>query len=51
MRDEKTLYEYIKRDFYRSNQSRYYKYFDDWYNNLTPNQILFWWKRFDGQIC
>ena len=49
--DQKSLKEYIRRDFYRSNIDKYRKYFDDWYNNLTDTQLYFWKKRMNGEIC
>ena len=45
------LNEYIRQDFYRSNMDKYRKYFEEWYKNLTDNQIEFWVKRMEGQIC
>ena len=45
------LKEYIRRDFFRSNIEKYYRYFDEWYNNLTEIQLVFWIKRMEGQIC
>lgn len=45
------LKEYIRRDFFRSNIEKYYRYFDEWYSNLTDIQLGFWAKRMEGQIC
>lgn len=45
------LKEYIRRDFFKSNIEKYYRYFDEWYNNLTETQLEFWQKRMEGQIC
>ena len=45
------LKEYIRRDFFKSNIEKYYRYFDEWYNNLTEIQLEFWVKRMEGQIC
>lgn len=39
------LIEYVRRDFYQSNINKYYKYFDEWYSNLTDIQLEFWQKR------
>ena len=25
--------------------------FDEWYDNLTDNQLYFWNKRMNGEIC
>lgn len=33
------LEEYLRRMFYRDNHPKYRKYFGEWFNNLTPNQI------------
>lgn len=33
------LEEYLRRMFYRDNHPKYRKYFEEWFNNLTPNQI------------
>ena len=49
--EQKTLKEYIRRDFYNSNIDKYRKYFDDWYNNLTETQLYYWNKRMNGEIC
>lgn len=49
--EQKSLKEYIRRDFYNSNIDKYRKYFDDWYNNLTDTQLYFWNKRMNGEIC
>ena len=49
--DQKSLKEYIRKDFYSSNIDKYRKYFDDWYNNLTDTQLYFWNKRMNGEIC
>lgn len=46
-----SLKEYIRKDFFRSNIEKYYRYFDEWYNNLTDIQLEFWEKRMEGQIC
>ena len=45
------LKEYIRKDFNWSNLGKYRKYFKEWYKNLTDNQIEFWVKRMEGQIC
>lgn len=42
MKFSKELYDKLKEDFYRSNHSKYRKYFDEWYNNLTVTQV-FWY--------
>lgn len=44
---EKSLKEYIRRDFYNSNIDKYRKYFDDWYNNLTDIQLYYWKKTYE----
>ena len=49
--EEKSLKEYIRRDFYNSNIDKYRKYFDVWYNNLTETQLYYWNKRMNGEIC
>ena len=49
--EDKSLKEYIRRDFYSSNIDKYRKYFDEWYDNLTDNQLYFWNKRMNGEIC
>lgn len=36
------LYEYLKKDFYNNNISKYHKYFEMWVNNLTTNQIFYY---------
>ena len=45
------LKEYIRKDFYWSNLTKYRKYFEEWYENLTETQLEFWAKRMEGQIC
>ena len=30
---------YLQQEFYKNNVRKYYKYFEQWFNNLTPTQI------------
>lgn len=39
MESNEELYVYLKRIFYRDNHPKYHKYFEEWYSNLTPDQI------------
>lgn len=48
---ENKLKEYIWQDFRKSNIPKYYKYFDEWYNNLTDIQKYYWGLRMSGKIC
>ena len=48
---ENKLKEYIWQDFRKNNITKYYKYFDEWYNNLTDNQKYYWSLRMTGKIC
>ena len=48
---EDKLKEYIWQDFRKSNIPKYYKYFDEWYNNLTDIQKYYWSLRVTGKIC
>ena len=34
------LYDYLEKEFYYSNIKKYRKYFKEWVNNLTKDQIL-----------
>lgn len=36
------LKEYLWQEFKRSTIAKYYKYFEEWFNNLTPHQIEFY---------
>lgn len=38
MNDE--LYNWLKREFIYSNLPKYHKYFKQWINNITPDQIV-----------
>ena len=33
------LKEWLRVEFYKSNISKYVKYFDEWFENVTENQI------------
>lgn len=35
----KSLYNYLEQMFYRDNHPKYRKYFKEWVDNLTPEQI------------
>ena len=48
---EDKLKEYIWQDFRKSNIPKYYKYFDEWYNNLTDIQKYYWGLSMSGKIC
>lgn len=48
---EDKLKEYIWQDFRKSNIPKYYKYFDEWYNNITDIQKYYWGLRMSGKIC
>lgn len=37
MNDE--LKEWLEKEFYYSNHSKYRKYFNEWFSNLLPHQI------------
>ena len=34
--------EYLRQEFYHSTIPKYYKYFDEWFRNLTPRQLLYY---------
>lgn len=36
---DNVLKEWLRIEFYKSNISKYKKYFDEWINNITENQI------------
>lgn len=36
------LMQYLWMEFSYSNIPKYYKYFEEWFSNLTDNQILFY---------
>jgi hypothetical protein len=38
------LYQYLKKEFEFNNLKKYLKYFDEWVNNLTLNQIEYYKK-------
>lgn len=33
--------EWIEDDFIKSNHKKYHKYFDEWFNNLTKDQLYY----------
>lgn len=41
---------WLKKEFLYSNHRKYYKYLDEWINNLTENQIIAFEKQRLGQI-
>ena len=41
--------EYLKNDFEWNNHKKYRKYFDEWYSNLTENQLLYFESYSKGQ--
>lgn len=43
------LKEYLQREFRMNNHPKYYKYFEKWFSNLTPNQIIFYKAYMKGQ--
>lgn len=43
------LKEYLWNEFRYNTLKKYYKYFDEWYNNLTDNQILFFISYMNGK--
>lgn len=46
---ESKLKEYLKKDFDWNNHKKYRKYFDEWYSNLTENQLLYYKSYAKGQ--
>lgn len=46
---ESKLKEYLKKDFDWNNHKKYRKYFDEWYSNLTENQLLYYKSYANGQ--
>jgi len=46
---ESKLKEYLKKDFDWNNHKKYRKYFDEWYSNLTENQLLYYKAYANGQ--
>lgn len=48
---EDNLKAYVWQDFRKNNILKYYKYFDEWYNNLTDIQKYYWSLRMTGKIC
>lgn len=35
------MYTYLRQRFYRSNHTKYRKYFEEWVNNVTDNQLRY----------
>lgn len=35
------LEQYLREEWYKNNMPKYYKYFEEWFNNLTNNQIFY----------
>ena len=45
-----TLKEWLRNEFYKSNHSKYHKYFDEWIGNITDGQIVGFENQRLGQI-
>ena len=43
------LKEYLYKEFTWNTIKKYYKYFDDWFNNLTEDQIKYYMCYMKGQ--
>lgn len=39
MKNNKILEEWLEKQFYYSNHSKYHKYFKEWISNITEDQI------------
>lgn len=46
---EDNLKAYVWQDFRKNNIPKYYKYFDEWYNNITDIQKYYWTLRMSGK--
>jgi len=44
----KQLKQYLWIEFHHSTVPKYYKYFEEWFSNLTENQILFYTAYMNG---
>ena len=42
------LKEYLKKEFIYNTVPKYYKYFEEWFNNLTKNQLVFYTAYMNG---
>lgn len=40
----KEMYTYLQQRFYRNNHVKYYKYFEDWVQNVTEVQLMYFEK-------
>lgn len=45
--------QYLWHEFKLNNNPKYYKYFEEWFNNLTETQLLFYnaYSKGDKTIC
>lgn len=46
----KELFEWLEFRFYRDNHVKYRKYFKEWIDNITPNQIEGFYKQMITQL-
>ena len=44
------LYKWLQQEFYRSNHRKYHKYFEEWVDNVTYNQISGFNNQMIGQL-
>ena len=38
---DNVLYEHLKNQFFRNNHAKYRKYFEEWFSNLTKEQLYY----------
>ena len=43
------LHQYLEQEWIRYNNKRYWKYFEEWIENLTDNQIYYFTLYLNGQ--
>lgn len=36
---ERELYNWLEREFYKSNHTKYHRYFKEWITNICPTQV------------
>lgn len=42
------LKEYLRKEFIYNTVPKYYKYFEEWFNNLTKNQLVYYTAYMNG---
>lgn len=47
---ERELYNWLEREFYKSNHTKYHRYFKEWITNICPHQVEGFKNQMIGQL-